>query len=404
MKASSRILVVDDNRSNRLIFERGLTSRGFEVLEAADGTQALEILAPTLHPPSDRTAGPDAIHLVVLDIMMPQVDGFEVLREIRRHRSRSALPVIMATAKDSTDDIVEALVAGANDYVTKPVSLPVLHARVETQLDLLDTHRALREAHQSLVRSAKMEATGYLAAGVAHEIRNPLARIKMSLGTLLRDQGVAADERLARAARIMESSLEKADEVVQGLMKFSRETRLDLQATDVNSVVTQTLAMIADDLEAAKLALVTELEPELPPALVARPEFTQVLLNLLGNAQQAMGVGGGTLTVRTAIETVGDVPESEGSRSGNRMRQGDKAVLIEILDTGPGISPGDEQRLFDPFYTTRPAGAGIGMGLTVARKIIELHAGLLTLANRDSSPGARVGIHLRTATSFQTGA
>jgi signal transduction histidine kinase len=394
--SSSRVLIVDDNRTNRLILCRGLAKQGYEISEAESGQQALDLLESTLNDGEG-----DTVDLVLLDIMMPGIDGFEVLRKIRTHKSRAGLPVIMATAMDAPDDIVNALEAGANDYVTKPVNLPIVNARVATQLALNAAHRALKDARQSFVHAAKMETIGLLAAGVAHEIRNPLARINMALPLLEKNEAIASNEKLSNAVAVIKTSLKKADDVVRGLMKSSKEMRLDLKSQDPHSVISSALGMMERDFEQGSVKVATSFQDELPPALLAETELTQVLVSIFLNAVQAMP-DGGTLEVRTSFREAENIPPNEGSRTGNRVRNGDKVIAIEILDTGPGLAEGQLLQAFDAFFTTKPADVATGMGLTVARKLIDLHGGVLELANRSDQAGLCVTILLRKASAFAT--
>jgi signal transduction histidine kinase len=135
--------------------------------------------------------------------------------------------------------------------------------------------------------------------------------------------------------------------------------------------------------------------------MLAAPELTQVLLSVFHNAIQAMDRGG-NLLVRTMIKAADNVPPDEGARSGNRMRHGDQAVTIEICDSGPGLTGEQLLKVFDAFYTTKPADVATGMGLTIARKIIDLQGGVLEIANRENGSGLRVSILLRKAGMFQT--
>ncbi|NNM29458.1 MAG: response regulator, partial [Akkermansiaceae bacterium] len=137
------ILVVDDDRANRLVLEKRLGKHGYQIETAPSGDEAMKLLEEAWGDP--RRKAPD---VVVLDIMMPGIDGYEVLERVRRRRSAGNLPVIMATAMGESEDIVKALELGANDYVTKPFDLPVVLARVETQLALKRSRDALAAAHR----------------------------------------------------------------------------------------------------------------------------------------------------------------------------------------------------------------------------------------------------------------
>ncbi|MGD8376730.1 MAG: SpoIIE family protein phosphatase [Acidobacteriota bacterium] len=141
-----RLLVVDDDELNRDMLSRRLERRGYAVATAADGCTALDRLEA------------EAYDLVVLDIMMPGMDGIEVLSRIREGRSPSELPVIMATAKDSSEEVVRALEAGANDYVTKPLDFPVVVARVQTHLRLKQAREELSRAHSRMKRDLEAAA------------------------------------------------------------------------------------------------------------------------------------------------------------------------------------------------------------------------------------------------------
>ncbi|MFT5468934.1 MAG: signal transduction histidine kinase [Verrucomicrobiales bacterium] len=342
-------------------------------------------------------AAEHGFHAVVLDIMMPNVDGMEVLDELRKTYGSIDLPVIMATAKGETVDIVDALRRGANDYVIKPIDMPVLLARLDTQIALKRSHEALREAQRSLIEAAKMETVGMLAAGVAHEIRNPLAQILMASESLAGLDPVKKDE----AGSVLAEILANADEIVKRLMEFSNSMKLSLEEGELNALVETTLEMLADDIAKPGIELDVKLASDLPPLRIATTELRQALLNVIGNAIQAMPQGG-QLLVRTGIREVEGMPPDEGSRTGIRLRNVAEACFIEIEDTGPGIAQEDLDTIFDAFFTTRPTGTGQGLGLTVARKVVDLHGGLIRVENRTEATGVRVTILLPLTSSSST--
>ena len=154
-KEQGRILAVDDNRVNRLVLEKRLSQEGFQVDLASDGHEALERLG--LGSEQTQPQPQTRYDAVVLDIMMPVIDGITVLQKIRAQKSPNELPVIMATAKDRSEDIVDALEQGCNDYVVKPIDMPVLLARLRTQVSLRRTFLALRETQQALIDAAVLK-------------------------------------------------------------------------------------------------------------------------------------------------------------------------------------------------------------------------------------------------------
>ncbi len=389
-----RILIVDDSRVNRLILKTRLTQAGYEVIEAQGGEEALPLLG--LQDEDEAKAGP-AIDVVVLDIMMPDIDGLQVLQRIREKRSANELPVIMATSKDQSADIVGALAQGSNDYVTKPIDLPVLLARLRTQVSLRKTHLALKQAQQSLIEAAKMESVGYLAAGVAHEVRNPLAKIQMGVEAIKMSDAVQEDESLNRAVEIVTTAVEQADGIVRALMNVSTSGRLELKEGSITQLLEEAIQSVAG--KANEVNIITEFIDSQPSVAFAKTEFTQVMIGLLQNAIDSMP-DGGTVIVRTRQTLAADGSLEEG-RSGRRLRAEDEVLEISVIDTGSGISEGNLQKVFDPFFTTRPTGQGTGLGLSVARKVIELHQGDISIANRHDAKGAQATILLPLSTSIR---
>ena len=380
------ILVVDDNRVNRRVLEVKLSESGYTVINAEGGAEALKVLN------RDNNGGVD---LVILDIMMPEIDGITVLKELRKKQSAIELPVIMATAKDQSGDVVEALEAGANDYLTKPIDLPVLLCRVRTQLDLKNSHAGLRDSHRSLVRAAKMESVALLAAGVAHEIRNPLAQIQMGLSGLEGAIAGGNNDVVPELLRIMVEAVGNADSIVAGLVSAAAEQKFKGVAGDLNQFVASTVELMAEEeLAGGGVTVEMHLDEELPKPLFDGEDLRQALLNVLFNAAQVMPEGGKIIVI-TREEVATDIPPDEGARSGERLRNGDQTAVIEITDEGPGASEDILTRIFDPFFTNRATGKGTGLGMTVVKKIIDLHGGVVRVRNREDRSGLSVKLMLR---------
>ncbi|MEM1295514.1 MAG: response regulator [Verrucomicrobiota bacterium] len=390
--AHSRILIVDDNRVNRRVLESSVTEANHVPVVATNGKECLAILEA-----ADQGSQPP-IDLVLLDIMMPDLDGMEVLERIRRFKSPLELPIIMVTAKDHSEDVVAALKAKANDYVMKPIDLDVLLVRMETHLDLKRTHQALVAAQTALLEAGKLESVGFLAAGVAHEIRNPLAQLQMGIDAVTRFSKKPDQELDSRITQILDSmgeSVTQANAIVTDLMTYAESKRLPTRDENLNEVIEETLALLEGEIGRSRVTLELNLAKSGVSTEIAIDELKQVLVNVLLNALQAMP-DGGTLTISTSEDMVKGLAHNQGTRSGAHLRNGDLAACIEVCDTGPGISPDDLARIYDPFFTSRPTGTGTGLGLTVARRLLELQGGQIQVSNReDGSQGARVRLLLK---------
>jgi signal transduction histidine kinase len=180
----------------------------------------------------------------------------------------------------------------------------------------------------------------------------------------------------------MAEALRRADTIIMGLLDFSATRALDLAPHDVTAVMEQSLALVRHE-AGPSIKIVRELGHDLPPVKLDQNKIKQVFVNLLENAIHAMP-SGGTLTVRTATKELGpqDIEQDQERRFGEQFRAGQKVVIAEVLDTGQGIAKDKLAKIFDPFFTTKPAGKGTGLGLTVAKKIVELHGGDLDIRNR----------------------
>lgn len=393
---ASSILVVDDSRVNRFVAETKLREAGFKVLAVEDGQAALDRLGVDTE---ERFSPFDA---VLLDVMMPGIDGMEVLDRIRKRWTSIQLPVIMTTAKDEREDILAALEAGANDYVTKPLDLAILLARLTTHLELKEGHEMLKQAQRSLLNAARIESVGLLAAGVAHEIRNPLGRIGMAaagLGNMVNKLPESERETGAMIAATIVESVDVADRIVRGLMRASEEQQLVLVPVSLESVAMRAVEDLNGEIEAAGVSVKYDFSPEVSSVPLAEDEFCIALREVLSNAVQAMEVRGSetrVLRIRTEEATLSGVGKKDGARIGTRPRDKDEVAALYIEDTGPGIGKDDIDHAADAFFTTKATGVGTGLGLTVARKIVELHKGVLRWENIEDPPGGlRVSIFLK---------
>jgi PAS domain S-box-containing protein len=264
--------------------------------------------------------------------------------------------------------------------------------------ELRKSHAELKAAQLQLIQAAKMESVGTLAAGVAHEVKNPLATMTMGLNYLEKKTS-KNDETTTMVLSEMRDAIGRADKITRGLLDFAAAHQLDVQKEDLNRILEQTLVLLRHEMNQQQIELVTEFEPDLPRVAIEKNQIQQVFVNVFMNAIQALDRSG-KLRVRTFKRRVVQSLHDEGSRSSNQFFLGDTAVIAEIEDSGPGIPEENLAKIFDPFFTTKPTGVGTGLGLPVSKKIIELHGGTIDITNR-AEGGVRVTIMLRAERSHE---
>jgi PAS domain S-box-containing protein len=250
----------------------------------------------------------------------------------------------------------------------------------------------LKAAQMQLIQAEKMESVGTLAAGVAHEVKNPLATLMMGL-TYLSKRLPPGDKTVSQVIADMQEAIERADSITRGLLDYSAHSQLALVPEDINHLLDETLRLVRHEVSKNRIRLVREYGRDLPPVAADKNRLQQVFLNLIINAAHAMP-DGGTLTVRTGIRQISETSHFEGSRKAASLWVGDRVVVAEVDDTGPGIPEANLVRIFDPFFTTKPAGEGTGLGLSVSKKIIELHGGRLDIMNKPEG-GVRAAVMLK---------
>jgi signal transduction histidine kinase len=371
-----QVLIADDEPVSRRLLQSYLQKWGYEVAAARNGAEAWRLFE----------AGRFAI--VITDWMMPEVDGLELIRRIRASHRPGYVHATLLTAKAQKEDLVEGMEAGADDFLTKPFDREELRVRlraaerlVTLERDLAEQNRVLRETQAALVQTEKLAGLGRLAAGVAHEINNPVAYVTNNLVVIRRDAQAALDALDARRrgdaaaaeqleaeadieylranfARTCDKTLEglhRVRDIVRNLRDFARLDEAEFKEVDLNAALESTIEIARHEFKERGARLETQFRP-LPPVLCHPGKVNQVFLNLLVNAAQACARGG-LVTVRTR-------PEPPG-------------VVAEVEDNGCGIRPEHRSRLFEPFFTTKPVGQGTGLGLSVSFGIVRDHGGTI---------------------------
>ncbi len=268
---------------------------------------------------------------------------------------------------------------------------------------LSDAHRALRLSHEQLkatqlqlVQSARLETIGRLAAGIAHEVKNPLAIMLAGLQYL--EKKLPQDEATLRDIfKDLQAAVWRANSVIGELLSFAASTELRLEEADVDEVVTAAIQLVRHALQRQRVQLKREQGGELPRLRLDRAKIEQVLVNLMINSIDAMPENG-TLTVRTSLRQLAKAGPDVGYRQTDMFRVGQTVVVIEIEDSGTGIPADKLEKIFDPFFTTKAPGKGTGLGLAVSRTIVDLHRGSVRLENR-AEGGARAILMLKPAAS-----
>ena len=237
--------------------------------------------------------------------------------------------------------------------------------------ELKERESSLQNAQHALVQSEKMAAVGTLSAGLAHEVKNPLSAV---LGyAQLSKRKLDQPEALAKHLDIIETETRRCNEIISNLMQFSRQEKGDHSEISVNDVVEKSMKIVDHQLSLKNVRIESKLAADVPLIFGNANQLQQVLMNLMINAQQAIGEDGGTVDLETQVKG--------------------QSVLITVSDTGPGMDDDVAKKIFEPFFTTKPAGKGTGLGLSVTYGIIKDHGGDISV-HRASSGGAKFVIKL----------
>ncbi|MBU1341465.1 MAG: response regulator [Proteobacteria bacterium] len=400
-----KILVAEDDYVSRLLVKKAVKKIGHDVLEAENGLLAWQLFLE--HKPD----------MVISDWMMPEMDGIELCRKIRGSDKKTYSYIMLLTAKDKMTDLVEVFEAGADDYIIKPFKPDELRSRIKTgerivtlecehhelQEELIQKNKTLDEtlvhlkATQSqILQSEKMASIGQLAAGVAHEINNPIGFVGSNLDALSDYMGDVDDllQQYQQFLSALKESIpaglsEDLKKQIQDISEYEENVEIDYirkdipellkdckdgtgrigkivgdlksfahpgndkqMLIDINKGLESTLNVVNNELK-YKATVVKDLG-EIPMVEGFPQKLNQVFINILVNAGQA-------------IKEKGEIRIQTKKQDGN--------VVILISDTGCGIEKEHLSKIFDPFFTTKEIGKGTGLGMNIAYNIIEEHKG-----------------------------
>ncbi|RQW88218.1 MAG: hybrid sensor histidine kinase/response regulator [Geobacter sp.] len=364
---NTTLLIVDDEKVNLVLTAQLFRNRGFKVLTASNASDALELVEK------------EQPEIVLLDYFMPGKDGFSTLTEIKL--KFPDIYVIILTGKGSEEIAVTLMKAGASDYVLKPFLNQDLLERVEKVIRVreveirnkelvLERDRLLKEietwnrmlemrvaektmelqkVQEEIVQTEKMSTLGYISAGMAHEIRNPLNSIGLYVQLL--KGGLDDPERFEFLEKI-EMEVRRIDGILIKLMDAVKRPRYHLQQVSIPKVIDSLLELFQSRAKMHGIRVERDYRANPPYILADATEIEQIFSNLFANAIEEMA-DGGVLTIL--------------------LQQKDDTVNIDVTDTGKGIPHVDLQRIFDPFYTTK--NSGTGLGLSVVLRIIRTYNG-----------------------------
>lgn len=359
------VLVVDDEPDMRR-FLATLLAGEHRVLQAADGAGGLELA---------RASRPA---LVLLDLMLPGLDGLQVCQALRKDPELAGVKVVMLTARADETSKLTALERGADDFLTKPFSSAEVKTRLANLLrvarlegdlrrrneELQSALSELKRTQAQLVHSEKLNAVGKLAAGLLHEVNNPLTFARMAAQLAQRESG--ENDSLQDALGDVAEGLSRIGAVIADLRAFAHPSRAAMdERVDLAEVVATASRLAAHELQGIAL------DTGGVSAIIvhgSRTQLTHLIMNLVVNAAQAIRSHGTAGMPRITIAA-----QEHAGR-----------VKVRVRDNGPGITPEALPHVFEPFFTTKDVGEGMGLGLSICHTIVAAHGGKITI---DSEPG-----------------
>ena len=356
----AHIVLAEDNADMRAFLSE-LLAPYYNVTAVADGKAALSAIQAQL---------PD---LVLTDVMMPHLSGVELCRELKNDQRTRTIPIILLTARSGIDETMEGFSSGASDYLVKPFSPRELLVRVSVQLKV-------RRLTAQVANAARLSAVGTLAAGVAHEIKNPLNAISTGAAAL-RKRNELTPTLHTEVLDMIDECVQRIAEITTALTDHARPADGEgVSVFDLRNGLESTLRLLSDRMRHEGLQVIRRYDTD--RLVLVRPrQLNQVFLNLLDNALRASPSGGHIYLT---------------------LRETDRGTIVLCVgDDGPGVPPESRDRIFDPFFTTRQPGEGTGLGLYLSRQIIEAHGGSLRVGSSESG-GAEFVVELPLPSADET--
>lgn len=393
---SMKVLITEDDFAIQALMRRQVEKWGYSVQIASNGSEALDIVYSD-NPPQ----------IILMDWMMPKLNGVEACSKIKQDTSLPMIYIIMLTSRTGHQDIVEGLNAGADDYIGKPVDSEELRSRLRVAKRTVKNERQLRkyaeemevlamERAQQLIHADRLVTIGTMSAGIVHEINNPLGAITGTAQVLEKYWDIIIpiiscekernpDPKLSLILEDMPQTLgsikdngKRISEIIANLKRFYKNnTATDMYECGINDCIESSLQVCHPKLK-NRVVVNKELSDGLPQVFANPQQIEQVLVNLIVNAAEAIensGAPSGTVKIVSRLEG--------------------KMVVVEIDNDGPAIPDDVLKRIWNSFYTTKKEGTGLG--LSISREIILKHQGDMFVENLTEGVGVRFTVKIPQA-------
>lgn len=350
------VLIVDDMPTNIKILGETLRKE-YDISFARSGSKALEMVDD--HCPD----------LILLDIMMPGIDGYEVLRRIKNNPEHAHIPVIFISARDDEKDETFGLELGAVDYITKPFRPAVVKARVRTHMEL-KMHRdrlnsLVHDRTRQLIHSDRLATLGTLSAAIAHEVKNPLHYVvgnaEMIMDDILGGNMVSIQQ---RAVNIVKGA-QRINALTDRLKGYSKKRGRSNVLTPLCDIIDDALEMLRYRLLKCGVEINTSGVSKELSVCCDPHQISQVFVNLINNSTEVLTTGSGSIVIRAG--------------------KTDDSAWVTLSDNGPGIPPDKIDTIFEPFFTEKADDKGTGLGLFITRHILSRHGREIHLTRTDAS-------------------
>ncbi len=345
---SQTILVVDDTISNLDVICNLLED--YDILTATSGMDALEILED------------ENVDLIILDIMMPEMDGFEVCKRLRDAKKTRDIPILFITASTDEDSIEKAYEVGGTDYITKPFKPKELLAKVAMQLDLVNkTHNLeklieiqleqLRDKDTLLMEQLKKAEMGQMISTIAHQLKQPLTVISGMMSSMLMDDMLGRDVDVNTLCLKVQDEASFMAEIIDMYRTFF-STDIEKKSLNLEKIIEDTLYVLSGSV--ANIRFIKNYQKDLEPIKIYKNEIIQCLMNIIKNAQDNQDEN----NIYEKVIKISTYKE-------------DEYQVITIHDNGGGIPEEIKDKIFDNYFTTKSKDAGTGIGLHLVKQIVE---------------------------------